>query len=179
MNDCILVGNGTSLLDKNQGGAIDQHAIVCRFNNCCIAGFEPQAGTKTNVWFTVMPFHPNLTGRLCPLDRIIAHSWERSPDKCATLKGYTHPKAEKLDHAVIPEISAWLGDDSYRTWSTGILAIWMMLKEHAEVSLTGFDWWERKAHHYCDNAIRGTLHRPQTEKAMIEKLQSEGRVSFL
>jgi|GEM_PF-2546545 len=60
-----------------------------------------------------------------------------------------------------------------------MIAIWLMLKTQPQVTLTGFDWWERDKHHYSDNAARGNLHQPQKEFRVIQRLRDEGRLEFL
>lgn len=182
MMDCILVGNGTSLLEAENGMTIDAHKVVCRFNDVRIVGFEKHTGTKTDIWFTCLKYDPKRHGLLQPCRQIVAHSWQRQPDKCQTLQGYRHIEGvTKLDHALIDEMCAFVDKSDYRSWSTGALAIWMMLKEHEHVTITGFDWWERgpEQHHYADKATRGTLHRPAREFAFMLQLQADRRLSFL
>ena len=70
-------------------------------------------------------------------------------------------------------------ETDYATWSTGAIAAWKLLQEQPQITMTGFDWWDRSSHHYCDNAVRGTLHKPQIEKSFFDKLAAEGRVSWL
>lgn len=183
MTDCILVGNGTSVMETEHGQAIDAHKTVCRFNDVHIPGYECHVGTKTDVWFTCLKFNPAKLDQLQPCSRIVVHSWQRAPEKCQTFDGYRHllPAASKLDHMLIDEVCAYMGRNDYRSWSTGALAIWMMLKEQKRVIITGFDWWERgpEQHHYADKAVRGALHKPEREYDLVMKLQADGRLSFL
>jgi hypothetical protein len=193
----IVVGNGTSLLEAEAGAAIDAFGEVVRFNHCPIAGYEKHVGRRTDVWFTVMKHAPGRVARLRPLGKVYAHSWEPDAKKCQTYQSYVGKglDVEKVDHALVGEINAWMaeagedaetrrggdGETGYRYWSTGALAVWLLLKTRDRVTITGFDWWERPAteHHYGDKAARGTLHRPEVERVFFDRLIAEGRVEVL
>ncbi len=54
-NKIIVVGNGSSVLLKENGGVIDSFEEVVRFNKYAIGGYEKNVGTKTSIWFTVRP----------------------------------------------------------------------------------------------------------------------------
>jgi len=179
LNEVILVGNGTSILDAEKGPEIDDHRHVVRFNDCKLKGFERHTGTKTSLWFTVMKLQPRKLEELSPAE-IIVHSWHNKAETCEVFKTYAGlPNASKLDHMIIPQICAFMDDNSYRSWSTGALAIWLMLARFSAVTLTVFDWWEREQHHYGDKERRGTLHKPQMEKAFIDRLTEQGKAQFL
>ena len=77
-------------------------------------------------------------------------------------------------------MSEYVNDDTYTSFSTGAIAIWMLVQEFGHVTITGFDWWEAsEIHHYNDNARRGTLHKPEKEMVLISKLIFENKVSIL
>lgn len=48
--NCIIIGNGVSLLNYEAGKIIDSYEKVIRLNNFVINGYEKNVGTKTNVW---------------------------------------------------------------------------------------------------------------------------------
>lgn len=177
MNECALVGNGTSVLDNEHGERIDAFENVARFNAYQIKGFEKHVGMRTTLWFNVMNRSPLADH---PYSLICIHSWERDPKKCKVYQSFVaNPPTslfQKFDHAHLGEMSTFAGTD-YRSWSTGAIAIWTLLKEFETLYLTGFDWWERERHHYADKAVRGALHRPEIERAFIEKMGY--RVAFL
>ena len=50
--NCIIVGNGTSVLDAELGDKIDSFDNVVRFNTYRIAEYEKNVGTKTDIWAT-------------------------------------------------------------------------------------------------------------------------------
>ncbi len=175
----VIVGNGSSILDAENGSVIDGYKSVCRFNDCKLKGFEKHTGTKTDVWFTVLKFNPRKLAELYPSE-VVFHSWHTDTKSCpfyATYAGMPH--VSKLDHLTVTEICAFMEDGTYQWWSTGTLAIWMMLKRFPSVTLTGFDWWDREKHHYADNEPRGKLHKPHLERQFIKKLEEQGKVNFL
>jgi hypothetical protein len=182
VKSCVIVGNGSSVLDSQNGGEIDLFSTVVRFNQFHLKPYTAHVGSKTDVWFMVLP-PVNATWRSkLHLKRLYTHSWTFNPENDKNFLAFSalnlpYP-VEKVSHAVIPEMQEFAETD-YHPWSTGALAIWLMLKEFDEVTITGFDWWERSAHHYFDKSNRGTMHKPDIEKTMIDKLQSEGRLSFL
>ena len=74
----------------------------------------------------------------------------------------------------------YVGDKSYFNYSTGAIAIWMLLKEHDVVYITGFDWWKKnEKHHYHNSGKIGNIHKPDKEFEFISKLIDEGKVKFL
>lgn len=48
----VLVGNGPSLLSKENGALIDTFEEVVRFNRYALGGFEKHTGTRTTLWST-------------------------------------------------------------------------------------------------------------------------------
>lgn len=167
--DMIIVGNGTSILDKENGSKIDSFNDVVRFNSFKIDGYEKFTGKKTTIWTTVNVVHED---KIHEFDRTIVHSWVNHFD-CevyAQLKKYKN--VIKLSKSFIKTIPV-------NHPSTGLLAIYYLLNEIDKLTITGFDWWEREDHHYGDNEIRGALHEPMKEKEIIYKLIDEGRVAIL
>lgn len=167
MQSIILVGNGSSLLDRKMGNEIDKFDKVVRFNSFKIQGFEEYTGIKTDIWFTVNGCHKN---EINEFDEVIFHSWARL-ENCkmyADLKRYRDIKKIKMEQ--IQEIGI-------NHPSTGLIAIFHFLKSFPEITITGFDWWNRKKHHYGDDEPRGTLHKPILE---LQKINSLGnQIKFL
>ncbi len=179
---CILVGNGPSVLDSARGIEIDSHEQVVRFNRFTLGDFARHTGSRCDVWFTVRPVCLSAVQSRHPWKKVWCHSWEPKAEKCEVFQSHRTSEAgyavEKIDHKILTEISDYF-EAGFTYWSTGLLAIWMMLQEHADVTITGFDWWERTQHHYNDQEIRGTLHRPELERDCIKRLTAEGRLHFL
>jgi hypothetical protein len=182
---CVVVGNGTSLLDKENGVLIDSFDIVARFNAYTTDGVEQFTGIKTDYWFNVINFQNRDSEWRVKrqYQRVYLHSWQWDPQKDRLYQDFltVFPtnlliKTVKRD---VDEIAEFADTPKYRCYSTGAIAIWILLREMESVVITGFDWWNREEHHYNDRAIRGTLHQPQIEKMFIDKLAKQGRIRFL
>ena len=186
-NSVIIVGNGPSLLKKENGHLIDEFDIVVRFNQYTIKGFEKYVGVKTNYWFNTVNFVNKAKEHRMhtDYDRIVLHIWEWDIAKDMLFKSfkefYKDSPVEliKTDINTLKEMQVYIDNRAYFAYSTGSIAIWMLLKEHPLVYITGFDWWESENHHYNDKAPRGKLHDPQKEYVFIKKLIDEGRVKMI
>lgn len=166
----ILVGSGTSLLEKENGWKIDLFNKVLRFNRYKLKGYEKYTGTKTNFWWTVNPY---VDEKIEDYDIIFTHSF-KTPDSCTS---YPTFKNKNKIISIHPDFSNSLVN-LIPFPSSGILAIHYLLKFYDKITLTGFDWWERDQQHYYDNQIRGT-HTPKIEKKVIDNLKIQGKLEFL
>lgn len=186
-HSCVIVGNGPSLLDKPNGARIDAFDIIVRFNLYVTKGFESHTGTRTDYWFNVINFadKPRQWRIWQPYRRIYLHSWFWKPEEDKLYRDFSALlPADRLirtqpgDVREIVEYNQSKGE--YRLYSTGAIAIWLLLREHRKVTITGFDWWEPdRPHHYSDTGKRGPNHQPLVEKRLIDRLVREGRVDFL
>lgn len=168
----IIVGNGTSVLEKTNGDKINSFDKVLRFNGFKIKGFEKNVGTKTNIWFTVNHAHMN---QVNIFDEVIVHSWEWDRNKCRIFQDFI----KKRSDCIKTEREFVRGKINLASPSSGIIAIFMMLERFDKVTITGFDWWDREEHHYGDEERRGTLHKPEQEHRIIKELMQQDKVVFL
>jgi hypothetical protein len=187
MNEIIIIGNGTSVLEKENGKLIDSYENVVRFNAYKIKSYEKYIGEKTNIWFNVLPLKM-LYPRDTKYEKIYIHSWISDPEKD---KIYQQFKAKyKTENTEILktskkecfELEKFLGERyqaGFPTFSTGIVAIWMMCKLYEKVTITGFDWWERDKNHFYDNEPKAKRHNPFLEKKIIDKLISQKKVEMI
>jgi hypothetical protein len=179
---CALIGNGTSAIDRHRGEIIDGFGTVVRFNRYEIKGYEAQVGTKADVWFCGMRIQDTAWRSEVTYRQTYVHSWTKDKEGCLVFRSFADQSpcpVDKISHEMCYEISRWL-DTPYWNWSTGALAIWIMLQQFPQVFITGFDWWDRPEQHYFrPKANRGNIHEPKIERAMIQKLQDERRVFFL
>ena len=168
----ILVGNGPSLLDNKNGSKIDSFDTVLRFNLYNTDKHSEYTGVKTNIWFTVS--NVRITKR--KVDEVYFHGWYKDKE--------THPYYLKLQEYfdntkvisddLLTEMRRHF-DTNYGMFSTGMIAIYVMLKQYEQITLTGFDWWnkEYKLHHYFDSnepqfkEVKGNGHQPSLEKQFI------------
>lgn len=185
----IVVGNGSSLLNQQNGKKINEFDIVVRFNSYTINGFEKHVGTKTDYWFNTVNFNDkNNQFRLkCNYKKIIWHCWIWDPEKDNAYQSFLKffegkdVNFSKTKIETIRELQEYSQDKTYFNYSTGMIAIWMLLKEFEELTITGFDWWDRKIkkHHYNDNGSIGNIHNPDKEYIVIQKLINENKIKFL
>lgn len=162
MRDIILVGNGSSLLERKMGTVIDSYKKIVRFNSFTTKGFEDHVGSKTNVWFTVNRKHIN---KIYDFDEVLFHSWAKEENCLLYADFLKFRSVDKISQETIKETGI-------HNPSTGLIAIFHFLKKHKEVDLIGFDWWAREKHHYGDDEKRGTLHEPKKELEIINKLKN-------
>lgn len=168
-HDIILIGNGTSILDTQNGKIIDQYNNIVRFNSFKIKGFENYTGNNTNTWITVNRTHIQSINEF---DNIIVHSWANEAN-CKLLKEFSKIRpVAKFKKDLISSIPI-------KTPSTGLIAIYYFLKQYDVVTITGFDWWDREVHHYGDKEQRGTLHKPDEEYKIIKEFIDNKKVKFL
>lgn len=185
----IIIGNGTSLLEKENGKIIDSYDHVVRFNSFEIQNYEKYVGTKSTIWFNVINFTDKNNWRvLHDWYKVYLHSWQWDKTKDKLYMSFIDfynknnldvSKIIKTTPDMTKEIAEYAGDLTYKSFSTGMIAIWEMLKFHETVDITGFDWWDRTEHHYNDKAVRGTLHKPEKEKAIINMLHVQNKLNII
>jgi len=170
----IIVGNGTSIKDNQDGKKIDGFDTVLRFNSFKIKGYEQYTGTKTDIWFTVNIHHIK---NINTFKEVLFHSWTWNESKCKVYQSIlkSRPDCKKITKEFVGKIYPSVGTAP----STGLIAIYKMLERYDDVVITGFDWWERNEHHYGDNEVRGHIHNPKKEHEVIQKLIKQNRVKFL
>lgn len=182
--ECIIVGNGSTLLNKKHGEIIDKFPNIVRFNAYTLESYQDFVGSKTTIWFNVINFvNKNTEWRMnVPYDKIFLHSWQWDMTKDNLFIDFTkfyentNMCINKTTRNSIIEMQTYTNNSQYSSFSTGAIAIWLMLKRYKQLHITGFDWWNTTIHHYNDKAPRGTLHNPQIEKIFIDKLISDKKV---
>lgn len=186
---CILVGNGSSLLDVSYGSIIDSYDDVIRFNRFKTSGFELHSGVKTTKWYinAALKHSKYVTDVIHQIDPIqfVLFTWVNTQqyyeEYCSLFKEHNlKHQIEYISLTSLHEMSVYTATN-YNTWSTGAIAAWKELKSNDKISLVGFDWWLSPAkHHYCDSMkFLPGVHEPQIEKLFFDKLCKEGRVNFI
>jgi len=181
MNDqkIILIGNGSSVLDNKNGSKIDSFDVVVRFNNFKVENYEEYVGSKTNYWFTWSDFYEKIH---LDIDRIYFHSWvkHKEKDKNYIKMQNKYPNIIVVQYEVLPEIRLEIPEYPHNSFSTGLIATHLMLKEYKKVFIYGFDWWqEGRPHHYGDNAQAGRLHHPKLEYQYFKKFIDLNKIILL
>ena len=179
----VLIGNGKSVLNNKNGELIDSFNNVVRFNFFFIDGYEQYVGTKLNIWFTTL-FDKSRLSKLDKSVKIIEHCWnwnEETDNVYQRINDFGVSNLTKTKREVIKEMQAILGDNSYHTFSTGAIALYMLAQEYTEISIYGFDWWEtdlspQDKHHYADNYKMGYNHKPDKELRFIKELSKKCKI---
>ena len=175
----ILIGNGSSVLDNKYGTKIDDFDIIVRFNNFKVKGYEKNVGTKTSYWFTWCLFNVD---NLINIDTIYFHSWvkDKHRDKNYIEMIKLLSNIVVVEYSLLDEIKLEIPYYPHKSFSTGLIATHMMLKQYKQVYLYGFDWWRSGLkHHYGDNHTRGRLHHPKLEYQYYKKFMQLNRIVFL
>jgi hypothetical protein len=177
-NKIILIGNGPSALDHKFGKLIDSYDDVVRFSWFYTKGFEDCVGSKTDIWFTTVADPARMKQSY---KQIFEHGWEwrATEDKIYKKLKENYPDMEitKVKRETLEEMQEFVGSKDYWLYSTGAIAAYLFSKEHGQVTLYGFDWWEKRAkHHYGDNLTIGRNHKPDHELKFFLKLAEEERV---
>lgn len=187
----VVVGNGASLLGSGIGSVIDDYDIVVRFNRFEIEGFVPDVGNKTSIWFCNRDVHHSSILRVLREEsffEIYVHTWG---DVRKAADSFRSALAEmgravavwEVSKATYEEMRQFWGTD-YRFFSTGAIAVWLMIQRFGNVTLVGFDWWNglARVHYFNDGQLPPdpqTGHRPAEERLFFDRLERLGRLSFL
>lgn len=175
----VVVGNGGSLLNSNKGVAINSFKDVVRFNDYRIFGYEADVGTKTTIWFTVNCELRKLKNKY---KRVYFHSWnwDRTKVDCYYRLRGAFPELLNTQRTDCIEIKANVPKYPNMAFSTGLIAIHILLREYDHLHLVGFDWGiDKYRHHYGDEEARGDLHKPKLEWEYIQRLHKQGKITFL
>lgn len=153
----LLIGNGPSVLEHEFGKIIDEQPLVCRFNAFILKGYEKYVGTKCDIWVSCTG-EEHVREKCDIFDKIyFPLSQPRYIDRAKRFKN-----VECIPHSVYLKASMMLGEYFYP--SSGLLASIFFIDNEYDVLLHGFDFFQKEKHHYCDNNIIGTNHRPHMEK---------------
>jgi hypothetical protein len=187
----VVIGNGPSLLGRKLGKVIDSHDVIVRFNFFKTGQFAEDVGKRTTIWFNNRDASPPTIRVMLNehrFEEIHLHTWVKTEQAVNSFRevlaetGLETP-VYGVEKSVISEMREFLGLP-YSFFSTGAIGAWMMLKKHAKIKLTGFDWWDSPArmHYFQDrepfpDPSKG--HQPMTEKIFFEKLVEMGRIEFI
>lgn len=187
----IIVGNGASLLGSGLGETIDAYDVVVRFNRFETGRFVPDVGKKTSIWFCNRNVNHSSLLRVLreeSYSEIYVHTWGDEIEAAETFRcalaamGKIAPVFE-VSKATYTEMRQFVGTD-YHFFSTGAIAIWLMIQRFGKVELVGFDWWNepKKIHYFNDGQLPPdpkTGHRPAEEKKFFDRLKGLGQLSYL
>jgi hypothetical protein len=182
--DCLLVGNGPSLLGSGLGQTIDSYSEVVRFNNYTLSGFEADVGSRTTLWScygqNAQRQRENPASRVIYLHGATASPAWYDPEEVwrvpiafyDSLRNEVRRLSKKDPASLLP--------------SAGLVTTRWLLDYHRvpRVDLVGFDHFSReelKNHHYW---LTGSFSDPSdhdggVERSLFKELSDFGRVRFL
>jgi len=167
----LLVGNSSSLLNKNQGGLIDSYDIVVRFNHGYPRNeFIKDTGSKTDIW--ICQFN-NMNNQLDRYNKFNA-KFNIRYNPCDV-----HENIK--DKLKICNVDF---DKTKNHPTTGYLTIYFFLnniKVQKSLTIIGFDSFDNKFNYYeadrTDEKRCLKNHDLGTEKENIQRLISENKIS--
>ncbi|MEI7674743.1 MAG: glycosyltransferase family 29 protein [bacterium] len=190
-SEILIVGNGSSLLNSNLGDIIDSYTHVVRFNRFSLDSHEPNVGTKTTIWFTGVNYVNKSSTDAIRYNKIVQiylHSWVKAEQFDIIRNVVTQSSSTceliKVDHNIMDELCEFMQNKSYRMWSTGAIAVWILLKRFKSVDIVGFDWWEQNIrHHYMDSEnfiyYPNKGHQPFLEKQFFDLLAAKKQLKYI
>lgn len=181
-NKIIIVGNGSSVLDKQNGELIDSFENVLRFNKYAINGFEKNVGTKTNIWFNVLKISLYKNNWRLRVNYDEIYFYYRFNGDVKWYEQYlNYYKNTKISVKKIKEseVHKNMPKGVRIIPSSGLAAILNFINIYGKVCITGFDWWEKEKNHYYDNSARAPVHNPQIEKQIIYNLRDQNKIEFI
>lgn len=186
MENIIIIGNASTLLQTNLGEQIDnKFKDVVRCNDYVTEGFEKDVGCKTTIWST------GGGAATVPRDsKQYNEVWVSCPSVCVnmmaqlgtritqggsfTLMGYNFCKGLETQMQLPPNVYC----------TSGMYAIGYALTKHQIVHIAGFNFFKdckpggNTNHYYGEHATEkvGRDHRMDLEEQFINKLIEGGRV---
>lgn len=179
----IIVGNGPSVLEKENGELIDSFNGIVRLNDFKLEGFEKHTGKRVSTVFT------------CRLDcysrDFIERYWPRFIT-CFLTDPWNGVKANPfiLNMNMIEQSIGWdqlpyfrlqFGMTEPEYPSTGLMAIWWAIYHYGSVTITGFDNFKNGNRHYYEEGDRmdPSPHAPEIQERWIWQQQEKGLINIL
>lgn len=166
--ECLVVGNGPSVLDTPLGNIIDSFGAVVRINNFVTEGMEAIVGRRTDIW--VHNAGPLIRPRNCDSFRRVVGCtplFDRFSDTC-----HEYIARECID-AIRDRFSPLEGS---KFPSTGLFTIGYLLTRHDRVFIHGFDHFAPGRHHYFETGGDPSPHSQLAEKKFVESWILERKV---
>lgn len=161
-----LVGNASSIFERQDGALIDSHDVVIRMNAGYphLAGRRESTGSRTDIWATAKPF-------LGPPKDSQIIVWMKLTQLGAThlrimqSRGYRQPILE-WPQEMEDECRNFVGADP----GTGIRVLWFLktLATPRSVAVFGMDCWRTPTH--WSGKMNTPNHKPDLEAIAMEKL---------
>lgn len=182
--ECVLVGNGPSLMESSLGEKIDSYPEIVRFNDFKTDGYEKHVGRRTTLW--------SCYGKNAQKPR------ENPPERVAYLHGavaspewYQPKELWRIPVSFYDQIRNEVKSRSSKDPSTilpsaGLVTARWLLDYHRVRCLTivGFDHFSRerrKNHHYwmTGSFSEPSEHDGEVERNLFSEMEKLGRVRCL
>ena len=184
----IIVGNGSSVLNKKNGDVIDGFEEVIRLNDYETESYEEHSGSKTTIWSTgagsaTVPRNTEQYKEVwvsCPsicINMMSGLADRVTKGSSFTIMGYNFLKGmeEKLNFP----------PNTYCT--SGIYAVGFAIQRFNHIYITGFDFFRdcringNTNHYYGEHKTEkvGKDHRMDLEEIYINKMVEENKITVL
>lgn len=181
MNECVLIGNSSNILNKELGSYIDSFENVVRFNRFKIKDYEKDLGIKCTHWvlnYKLTTDHRNyLVKNLHKIKSCTTHLKQTLVLTTAKDKGQINKIKKQIDIEVIyKKFKSPLGSKP----TTGLLAVEYFLEQFSKLTLIGFDF--GKSNHYWGNHSIADIpgkHAWGEEKNYIDSLVKQGKINIV
>lgn len=189
-NKIIVIGNGTSVLDRKMGSVIDTFEDVVRINSFQIKGYETFIGSKTTIWARNNSKRTKNRIKMDQYKRIIICSPDWNMNRAFKIQK-TIPGSEVIPKKIVANLQRDLNQSLKKSchsgkpkkWpSTGLLLLYYLLGEYDPIHIYGFDNFKGKngvARHYYNNKekiISWGVHECHKERSWIKNKILEGKI---
>ena len=165
MKSCIIIGNGSSILNKNLGKYVDSFDNVVRFNRFQVENYKQDLGTKCTHWVV---------------------GYNLATDNMSVNNGYFKGNLNRLQSTHYVKLN--LVYKEYDLFfnakpTTGFMAIKYFLDKFDKISVAGFDF--GKSHHYWGNYSIADIPAPEgkhpwkSEGEYVSKLAKHNKIEIL
>lgn len=189
----VVIGNGTSVLEREMGDIINAFQHVVRFNDFQIKGYERYIGSKTTIWARS---NSNITQDRVygNFDQVLIVSPEWNYNNVSKfVKGHKNAFAIPMEYVIFLQeemgLSGRTKDDKQKKlikgWpSTGLITLYFLLKRYKEVYIYGFDYFreeEGASRHYYNGKeiINSHVHNSSVEEKWVRTKIKENRIRLL
>jgi len=188
-NKILVIGNGTSVLNKSLGDKIDNFENVARINNYKINNYKKYIGSKTSIWFNGA--NQGLKKRDSIPEKVIVFI----PSIIQTNKNNYNRVVKsrlgfsKYDLVNYKKIKSYEKECGSNRLTTGTYSILWSIENFEQVYIYGFDFFIHSKSHYFDNKLVSTLkdkgiipkakkHDMNKEKSYIDNLIQNGKLNL-
>jgi len=186
MEDILIIGNGTSVLNKKRGKFIDKtFKNVVRLNDYVIDGYEEYIGNKTTIWST--------GAGMATSPRNIEKNkkvWISNPSCCQNIMEKLAKRItcngifELMGYDFLSKFEKEVEMPQSIYCTSGLYAIGYALTKFEKVHIMGFDLFsdciftKNVNHYYGEHKTEavGKDHRPNLEKKYINQMKKIGKI---